>query len=61
MKFTFDVSKCDRLFDVLLQNGVIRLSEGHIIPPVVQVMRGKYCKWHGPFSHNTNDCNYFCR
>jgi hypothetical protein len=28
MKFTSDVSKCDKLFDVLLQNNVIRLKGG---------------------------------
>lgn len=61
IKFTFDVTKCDRLFDVLLQNGVIRLSEGHVVPPPGQIAKGKYCKWHGTFSHNTNDCNYFRR
>jgi hypothetical protein len=27
MKYTFDVSKCDRLFDLLLQGGVIQLTE----------------------------------
>jgi hypothetical protein len=32
MRYTFDVSKCDRLFDLLLRGGVIRLTEGHIIP-----------------------------
>jgi hypothetical protein len=32
MKFTFDVSKCDRLFDVLLQNNVSKLKGGHVIP-----------------------------
>jgi hypothetical protein len=61
MKFTFDVTKCDRLFDVLLQNKVIRLSEGHMVLPPRQAIKGKYCKWHGTFSHNTNDCNYFRR
>ena len=30
LKFTFDVSKCDRIFDELLKNGKIRLS--HAIP-----------------------------
>jgi hypothetical protein len=32
MRYTFDVSKCDRLFDLLLRGGVIWLTEGHIIP-----------------------------
>jgi hypothetical protein len=29
MKFTFDVTKCDKLFDILLQNNIIRLKGGH--------------------------------
>jgi hypothetical protein len=61
MKFTFDVTKCDKLFDVLLQNNMIHLSEVHVVPPTGQPLKGKYCKWHGTFSHNTNKCNYFCR
>jgi hypothetical protein len=32
MRYTFDVSKCDHLFDLLLRGGVIHLTEGHIIP-----------------------------
>jgi hypothetical protein len=57
VKFTFDVSKCDKLFDILLQNKVIWLSEGHVIPPPGQMAKGKYCKWHGTFSHTTTECN----
>jgi hypothetical protein len=44
MKYTFDMSKCDKLFDVLLQNEIIRLSEGHVVPPAGQAVKGKYCK-----------------
>jgi hypothetical protein len=61
VKFTFDVTKCDKLFDVLLQNKVIRLSENHVVPSVAQLAKGKYCKWHETFSHTTNKCNYFHR
>jgi hypothetical protein len=53
MKYTFDVSKYDKLFDVLLQNKIIHLSKGHVIPPAGQPIRGKYCKCHGTFSHTT--------
>ena len=49
---TFDVSKCDRIFDELLKNRNIKCS--HVIPPLA------YCKWHISFSHATNDCNVFC-
>jgi hypothetical protein len=59
MKFTFDVTQCDKLFDVLLQNKVIRLSGNHVVPSVAQLAEGKYCKWHGTFSHMTSECNYF--
>jgi hypothetical protein len=55
------VSKCDKLFDVLLQNNVIRLKGGHEIPPAEQLAQKKYYKWHDSFSHTTNECNYFHR
>jgi hypothetical protein len=32
MCFTFDVTKCDKLFHILLQHKLIRLKEGHVIP-----------------------------
>jgi len=59
VKFTFDVSKCDRIFDELLKNGNIRLS--HAIPSAEELKRHAYCKWHNSFSHATNDCNVFRR
>jgi hypothetical protein len=59
MKFTFDVSKCDKLFDMLLQNKVVRLKGGHVIPTAQQLAWKKYCKWHDSFSHTTNECIYF--
>jgi hypothetical protein len=61
MKFTFDVTKCDKLFDLQLQNNIIRLKGGHVIPTVEQLARKKYCKWHDSFSHTTNEYNYFRR
>jgi hypothetical protein len=61
MKFMFDVNKCDKLFDVLLHNNVIKLSEGHVISPPRQLAKTKYYKCHGTYSHTTNECNYFHR
>jgi len=57
IKFTFDVSKCDRIFDELNKLGYIKLS--HAIPPLEELKRRAYCKWHNLFSHATNDCNVF--
>jgi hypothetical protein len=44
MRYTFDVTKCDRLFDLLLQGGVIRLTKGHIIPNADILAKNIYCK-----------------
>ena len=59
IKFTFDVSKCDRIFYELNRLGYIKLS--HAIPPLEELKRHAYCKWHNLFSHATNDCNVFRR
>ena len=59
MKFTFDVSKCDRIFDELLLLGHLEVT--HIIPPLEELKRRAYCKFHNSSSHATNDCNVFRR
>jgi hypothetical protein len=59
VKYTFDVSKCDKLFDVLVQGGVIKLKEGHVIPTAEYLAKKRYRKWHDSYSHTTNECNYF--
>jgi hypothetical protein len=61
IKYTFDVSKCDKIFDMLLQGSLIRLREGHVMPSAEKLGRKAYCKWHNSFSHATNDCNVFRR
>jgi hypothetical protein len=58
-KFTFNVAKCDKIFDELFKNGNIKLS--HIIPPLEELKKCVYCKRHGSFLHNTNNCNIFRR
>jgi hypothetical protein len=59
MRYTFDVSKCDRLFDLLLWGGVIQLTEGHFIPNADILAKKTYCKWYDSYTHTTNECNYF--
>ena len=55
IKFTFDVTKCDRIFDELAKLGKIKFS--HTIPSTEELKRRAYCKLHNTFSHATNDCN----
>jgi hypothetical protein len=59
MRYTFYVSKCDRLFALLLQGGVIRLTEGHVIPNADILVKKTYCEWHDSYTHTTSGCNYF--
>jgi hypothetical protein len=59
MKFTFDFSKCDRIFDELLKFSYIRIN--YILPSIDELKKRAYCKYHNSFSHATNDCNVFRR
>ena len=59
IKFTFDVTKCDRIFDELAKLGKIKFS--HTIPSTEELKRRAYCKLHNTFSHATNDCNVLRR
>jgi hypothetical protein len=59
MRYSFDMSKCDHFFDLLLRGGVIRLTEGHVIPSADILAKKIYCKWHDSYTHTTNECNYF--
>nr|ABA92239.1 retrotransposon protein, putative, unclassified [Oryza sativa Japonica Group] len=61
IKYSFDVAKCDKIFDYLLQEKQIRLPKGHVIPSQEELKRRAYCKWHDSHSHSTNDCNVFRR
>ena len=43
MKFIFDVSKCDRIFDELLRLGHLKIT--HVIPPLEELKRCAYCNF----------------
>jgi hypothetical protein len=44
IRFTFDVSKCDRIFDYLLQEKQIKLLSNHVIPSSEQLKKHAYYK-----------------
>jgi hypothetical protein len=60
-RYTFDISKCDCLFDLLLRGEVIRLTEAHVIPNADILAKKTYCSWHDSYTRTTNECNYFWR
>jgi hypothetical protein len=41
-KFGFDITKADKIFDLLLQQGQIKLSQFHTIPSAKELKRMKY-------------------
>ena len=59
MKFIFDVSKCDRIFNELFCLGHIEIS--HVIPPLEELKWRAYYKFHNSHSHVTNECSVFRR
>jgi hypothetical protein len=58
-KFGFDMTKADKISDLLLQEGQIKLSQYHTIPSADELKKIRYCKWHNATSHSTNDCKIF--
>jgi hypothetical protein len=48
-----------KIFDELVKSGNIKMT--HTLPPLDELKRHAYCKWHNSFSHATNDCNVFHR
>ena len=59
--FGFDITKADKIFDLLLSEGLIKLKPYHKIPSEEELKNMKYCKWHNATSHDTNECKVFCQ
>ena len=58
-KYSFDITKTDKIFDVLLKDKQIALSDDHKIA-ILEQRRGKrYCKFHNIFGYWTNSCLRF--
>jgi hypothetical protein len=57
--YGFDITKADKIFDLLLSEGLIKLKPYHKIPSEEELKNMKYCKWHNATSHDTNECKVF--
>jgi len=57
--YGFDITKVDKIFDLLLSEGLIKLKPYHKIPSEEELKHMKYCKWHNATSHDTNECKVF--
>nr|AAN64467.1 putative gag-pol polyprotein [Oryza sativa Japonica Group]ABF97062.1 retrotransposon protein, putative, unclassified [Oryza sativa Japonica Group] len=58
-KYDFDITKADKIFDLLLREKQIQLPASHTIPSAEELGKKRYCKWHNSGSHSTNDCKVF--
>ena len=54
--YDFDVTKADKLFELLLGEGRIKLPEGHPMMRPEGMKDKKYCGYHNTNSHSINDC-----
>ena len=45
-KYGFDITKADKIFDLLLSEGQIKLKPYHRIPTDLELKNIKFCKWH---------------
>ena len=58
-KYGFDITKADKIFDLLLLEGQIKLKPYHKIPTDQELKKINYCKWHNATSHDTHECKVF--
>jgi hypothetical protein len=54
--YDFDITKADKLFELLVKEGRIRLPEGHSMLWPYGVKEKRYCGFHDRNSHSINDC-----
>jgi hypothetical protein len=54
--YTFDVSKCEEIFDLLVADGIILMPKNMKLPPLEQRKKRGFCKFHGFLGHNLSRC-----
>ena len=61
IKYTFDLTLSDHIFDALLEHNLIRIVDHRAMPSPQSLEVETYCKLHNSFDHNTSNCNMFRR
>ena len=57
--YTFDITKCDEIFDLLVTDGQIVVPKDVKIPPLDMRKKRGYCKYHNFLGHRTSQCVLF--
>src|ERR1044072_5361366 len=57
--YTFDITKCDEIFDLLVKYGQLIVPSNVKIPPLDQRKKRGFCKYHSFLGHKTSQCFLF--
>ncbi|XP_045831224.1 uncharacterized protein LOC123922561 [Trifolium pratense] len=57
--YSFDITKCDEIFDLLVADGQIVVPKGLKVPPLEQQKKRGFCKFHNFLGHKTAQCVLF--
>src|ERR1044072_6373899 len=57
--YTFDVTKCDEIFDLLVADGQIIVPKGLKIPPLDIRKKNDFCKYHNFLGYKSSQCVLF--
>jgi hypothetical protein len=57
--YDFNITKADKLFELLVKKGRIRFPEGHSMLRPDGVKEKRYCGFHDRNSHSINNCRVF--
>ncbi|XP_050896151.1 uncharacterized protein LOC127102869 [Lathyrus oleraceus] len=57
--YTFDVTKCDEIFDLLVKDGQMIVPPNTKIPLLEQRKKRGFCKYHNFLGHKTSQCFLF--
>lgn len=57
--YTFDITKCDEIFDLLVKDGQMIVPLGAKVPPLEQIKKRGFCKYHGFLGYKTSQCFLF--
>ena len=59
IKYTFDLTLCDDLFDILLEKNFIKPFGHKVLLSSLDAKERDYCKLHNSFDHIIQNCNMF--
>ncbi|XP_059623179.1 uncharacterized protein LOC132266344 [Cornus florida] len=57
--YSFDISKAEQIFDLLMADKQLIFTAGHKIPSASEMAEKEYCKFHNSWKHSTNNCVIF--